>query len=103
MISKTISPNQFIKEMYEDQSGEFVCGYWGLKGLHQCQFDCSCLCFNFLIFFCFLSEANVADHKLGIGSDKNEASTSHKEQSPSKKSVEISITVPGTKKKKKGW
>ena len=20
------------KEMYEDQSGEFVCGYWGLKG-----------------------------------------------------------------------
>lgn len=57
----------------------------------------------FLMFFCLLSEANVADHKLGIGSDKNEASTSHKEQSPSKKSVEISITVPGTKKKKKGW
>ena len=50
-----------------------------------------------------MSEANVADHKLGIGSEKNEASTSHKEQSPSKKSVEISITVPGTKKKKKGW
>ena len=20
-----------MKEMYEDQSGEFVCGYWGLK------------------------------------------------------------------------
>ena len=52
--------------------------------------------------FAFLSEANVADHKLSIGSDKNEASTSNKEQSPSKKSVEISITVPGTKKKKKG-
>ena len=21
-----------MKEMYGDQSGEFVCGYWGLKG-----------------------------------------------------------------------
>ena len=21
-----------LKEMYEDQFGEFVCGYWGLKG-----------------------------------------------------------------------
>ena len=22
-----------MKEMYRDQFGEFVCGYWGLKGL----------------------------------------------------------------------
>ena len=22
----------FLKEMYGDQYGEFVCGYWGLKG-----------------------------------------------------------------------
>ena len=22
----------FCKEMYRDQFGEFVCGYWGLKG-----------------------------------------------------------------------
>ena len=25
------SLNQFFKEMYGDQSGEFVCRYWGLK------------------------------------------------------------------------
>ena len=24
------SLNQFFKEMFGDQSGEFVCGYWGL-------------------------------------------------------------------------
>ena len=28
LISRLIS-----KEIYEYQSGEFVCGYWGLKGL----------------------------------------------------------------------
>ena len=22
------SPNEFFKEMYGDQSGEFTCGYW---------------------------------------------------------------------------
>ena len=22
----------FFKEMYEGQYGEFICGYWGLKG-----------------------------------------------------------------------
>ena len=26
------SLNSFFKEMYGDQSGEFVCGYWDLKG-----------------------------------------------------------------------
>ena len=26
------SLNQFLKEMYGDQSAEFVYGYWGLKG-----------------------------------------------------------------------
>ena len=26
----SISPNLFCKEMYRDQFGEFVCGYWGL-------------------------------------------------------------------------
>ena len=26
------SLNIFLKGMYEDQFGEFVCGYWGLKG-----------------------------------------------------------------------
>ena len=26
------SLNSFIKEMYRDQFGEFVCGYWGFKG-----------------------------------------------------------------------
>ena len=26
------SLNVFFKEMYRDQCGEFVCGYWGLKG-----------------------------------------------------------------------
>ena len=29
---QTNSLNQFFKEMYEDQSGEFVFGYCGLKG-----------------------------------------------------------------------
>ena len=28
----SISPNYFCKEMYRDQFGEFVYGYWGLKG-----------------------------------------------------------------------
>ena len=26
------SLNAFFKEMYGDQFGEFVCGYWGVKG-----------------------------------------------------------------------
>ena len=26
------SLNSFFKEIYRDQFGEFVCGYWGLKG-----------------------------------------------------------------------
>ena len=26
------SLNSFMKEMYGDQFGEFVCGYWDLKG-----------------------------------------------------------------------
>ena len=26
------SLNQFFKKMYGDQFGEFVCGYWDLKG-----------------------------------------------------------------------
>ena len=26
------SLNTFFKKMYRDQFGEFVCGYWGLKG-----------------------------------------------------------------------
>ena len=26
------SLNQVCKEMHRDQFGEFVCGYWGLKG-----------------------------------------------------------------------
>ena len=29
---QTNSLNQFFKEMYDDQSGEFVFGYCGLKG-----------------------------------------------------------------------
>ena len=28
---QTNSLNQFFKEMYVDQSGEFVFGYWGLR------------------------------------------------------------------------
>ena len=30
--------NTFFKEMYGDQFGEFVCGYWGLKGISQDRF-----------------------------------------------------------------
>ena len=30
MLSNSL--NLFFKEMYGDQSGEFVCGYYGLKG-----------------------------------------------------------------------
>ena len=29
------SLNLFSKEMYENQSGEFVCGYWGFKSLNK--------------------------------------------------------------------
>ena len=50
-------------------------------------------------FFVVVSEANVVDHVL----EGQTASTSHHHQSPKKKDVEISITVPGAKKKKKGW
>ena len=33
MLRSVIKPSQLIsKEMYEYQCGEFVCGYWGLKG-----------------------------------------------------------------------
>ena len=33
MLWSAIKFSQLIlKEMYEDQFGEFVCGYWGLKG-----------------------------------------------------------------------
>ncbi|KAL9959833.1 hypothetical protein ACROYT_G033190 [Oculina patagonica] len=46
-----------------------------------------------------VDEANVVDHVL----EGHTASTSHHHQSPSKKNVEISITVPGAKKRKKGW
>ena len=28
----SVSLNYFFKEMYEDQYGEFICGYRGLKG-----------------------------------------------------------------------
>ena len=30
LISNSL--NTFFKEMYRDQFGEFICGYWGLKG-----------------------------------------------------------------------
>ena len=42
---QTNSLNLFFKEMYGDQSWEFVFGYWGLEGLcpksdqHQCYFQ----------------------------------------------------------------
>ena len=29
-----------MKEIYRDQCGEFVCGYWGLKGQWVCHFVC---------------------------------------------------------------
>ena len=32
---QTYSLNQFFKEMYGGQSGEFAFGYWGLKGLKK--------------------------------------------------------------------
>ena len=34
----TNSLNSFFKEMYGDQFGEFVCGYWGLKGFSPFKF-----------------------------------------------------------------
>ena len=33
---QTNSLNQFFKEMYGDQSGEFVFGYWGLINIMSC-------------------------------------------------------------------
>ena len=30
LLSNSLNPS--MKEMYRDQFGEFVCGYWGLKG-----------------------------------------------------------------------
>ena len=29
LLSNSLNPS--MKEMYRDQFGEFVCGYWGLK------------------------------------------------------------------------
>ena len=34
--------NRFCKEMSVDQSGEVVCGSWGLKGQHYC------ICYKYL-------------------------------------------------------
>ena len=34
--------NRFCKEMSVDQSGEVVCGSWGLKGQHHC------ICYKYL-------------------------------------------------------
>ena len=31
LYSKSL--NLFFKEVYGDQSGDFVCGYWGFKGI----------------------------------------------------------------------
>jgi len=51
-----------------------------------------------------VDEAHVTDHVLETGHKADHgASTSHQHRSPSKKNVEISITMPGAKKKKKGW
>lgn len=51
-----------------------------------------------------VDEAHVADHLLET-LDKSDSSAvnSYPHQSPSKKNVEISITMPGSKKRKKGW
>lgn len=46
-----------------------------------------------------VDEVDVVDH----GPEDQEASTSQEHQPANKSSVEISITVPGTKKRKKGW
>ena len=52
----------------------------------------------------FISEAHAAEHVLeAVHKGNREVSSSHQHQSPSKKNVEISITMPGTKRKKKGW
>ncbi|XP_068713927.1 DNA repair protein complementing XP-C cells homolog [Montipora foliosa] len=51
-----------------------------------------------------VDEAHAAEHVLeAVHKGNREVSTSHQHQSPSKKNVEISITMPGTKRKKKGW
>ena len=36
-----------MKEMYGDQFGEFVCGYWGLKGQSFIQIGGSSHCLKF--------------------------------------------------------
>ena len=33
------SLNSFFKEIYRDQFGEFICGYWGLKGYRKFQHE----------------------------------------------------------------
>ncbi|XP_074609302.1 DNA repair protein complementing XP-C cells homolog isoform X2 [Acropora palmata] len=51
-----------------------------------------------------VDEAHVADHLLEtLDKSDSSAANSYPHQSPSKKNVEISITMPGSKKKKKGW
>jgi len=35
LIYKQNALNQFFKEMYGDQCGEFIFTYWGLKGYQQ--------------------------------------------------------------------
>ena len=35
LICKQILPTDSLREYIEDQSAEFVCGYWGLKGFRR--------------------------------------------------------------------
>ena len=67
MITKGKMPWSFIKfsqvilkKIYGDQFGEFVCGYWGLKGQPEIKFDlqhvyCTvCVLIHWKIFNCLV-------------------------------------------------
>ena len=65
MISYQILSTNSLKEMYGDQSGEFVCGSWGLKDTYYG----SCLDFvqTYVITMEFLRQKTglIADNSLG--------------------------------------
>ena len=50
------SLNSFFKEMYRDHFGEFVCGYWGLKGLWEAWLYC---CHKNLLLWPFVWNNNL--------------------------------------------
>lgn len=58
LICKQILPTDSLRECIEDQSAEFVCGYWGLKGFRR-QLPRNFKIVNKLILFCIVLHVGI--------------------------------------------